>query len=84
VPFENDGDDDEDDPGPLAAALAVDGSFVRIDEIAKACNSFARDARRFHPVKLAATFGGLLTQGSPLKRSWHAPPSSLWRQRQLR
>lgn len=64
MPLENDGDDDADDMGSLAAALAVGGSLIRIDEIAKACSSFARDARRFHPVKLAATFGGLLTQKS--------------------
>lgn len=58
------GDDDIDDLGPLAAALAVGDSLVRIDEIAKACSKLARDVRRFHPVKLAATFGGLLTQKS--------------------
>lgn len=57
-------DDGIDDLDLLAAALAVGGSLVRIDEVAKACSKLARDVRRFHPVKLAATFGGLLTQKS--------------------
>lgn len=62
--FEDIDEDGTDDLDSLAAALAVGGSLVRIDEIAKACSKLARDVRRFHPVKLAATFGGLLTQKS--------------------
>ena len=55
-------DDEASDLGSFAAAMALGGSQVRIDEIAQACGELVREVRRFHPVKLAATFGGLLTQ----------------------
>ena len=42
-------------------------SAVRLSQIAGDCKSFTRDLRTFQPVRLAATFGGLLLQ--PLLQS---------------
>jgi hypothetical protein len=57
-------DFDADDLGSIAASLAIGASMLRIDEVNKACSDLARDFRAFHPVRLAAAFGGLLTQTS--------------------
>lgn len=55
-----------DDIGDLDAfSLAMATSLVVcLQDIVDACGSFPREIRKFHPVKLASTFGGLLTQRS--------------------
>src|ERR1700744_1162379 len=52
------------DQESLAAAMAASGPPVQVGEIARDCATWVQDIRRFHPVKLAASFGGLLTQPS--------------------
>jgi hypothetical protein len=56
--------DNDEDLGALAAAMAAGGSHIGLDGIVKSCGKLSQDIGRFHPVKLAATFGGLLTQRS--------------------
>ncbi|WP_172152450.1 zinc chelation protein SecC [Pseudomonas tumuqii] len=56
--------DDMEDMVSIALAMAAAGSCVHVGNIAQNCNRLVRDIRRFHPVKLAASFGGLLTQPS--------------------
>lgn len=48
----------------LAALMTTSKSAVRLCQIADGCKPFARDLRTFHPIRLAATFGGLLLQPS--------------------
>lgn len=51
----------------LTAPLMSSMSAVRLGQVAGDCKSFTRDLRTFHPIRLAATFGGLLLQ--PLLQS---------------
>jgi hypothetical protein len=48
----------------LAALMATSMSAVGLRKVADSSKPFTRDLRTFHPVKLAAAFGGLLLQPS--------------------
>lgn len=50
------------DLGALAALMMTSMSAVRLRQVAENCKPFTRDLRSFHPIRLAATFGGLLLQ----------------------
>lgn len=52
------------DGGPLAAALAAFTGSLGLRQIAAQCKPLVRDLRGFHPVRLAATYAGLLLQPS--------------------
>jgi len=52
------------DGGTLAAAMAASTGSLGLREIAARCKPLVRDLRAFHPVKLAATYAGLLLQPS--------------------
>lgn len=52
------------DLNALATQMASSASKLNIGSVAKACKTFTRDLRTFHPTKLAAAFGGLLLQPS--------------------
>ena len=46
----------------LTALMTTSMSAVRLRQVASDCKPFTRDLRTFHPIRLAATFGGLLLQ----------------------
>lgn len=48
----------------LTALMATSMSAASLRLVADGCKPFTRDLRRFHPIRLAAAFGGLLLQPS--------------------
>ena len=46
----------------MTALMAISMSAVGLRQVADGCKPFTRDLRRFHPIRLAAAFGGLLLQ----------------------
>jgi hypothetical protein len=46
----------------LTALMSTSMSAVRLRQVASDCKPFTRDLQTFHPIRLAATFGGLLLQ----------------------
>lgn len=48
----------------LSALIATSISPVCLRQVADGCKPFTRDLRRFHPIRLAAAFGGLLLKPS--------------------
>lgn len=52
---------DIDDLGELAAFIAATQGNISIKSLAESCQNFIKNSKSIHPVKLAATFGALLT-----------------------